>query len=433
VYPINIDGTLNKQGVMRYAAILQMGMSVDPNHWETVEVAITNIGQNEILLGMDWLRAHNPSIDWGAKTIKFDHCPPHCHPSDVEMLDRRTKNPALHQILPQDHWEAQDDDILDITSHGLDVLQHIRAHLEQFMPDLDVTMSRHRTVKEQVSYTPNTQNISRSKDRVGHSPTIPQGSNLSLQVRNHQEHPMVAQTTMSTNLATKEQVKSKEIPLKFQKYAKVFSDEEAQRLPKHQPWDHKINLIPGLTMKKTSVYRLTPPEKVTLHEYITNGLKRGTLRRSEAADACSFFFINKKDGKLRPVQDYRPLNAITKKNAAPIPLIPELVNKLLGAQFFTKLDIWWGYNNIRIRKGDEYKTAFKTPMGLFESLVMTFGLCNAPATFQTFMDTKLADLIDTGHIVVYLDDILIFVHTISEVIKYTHMVLQRLLDLDLYL
>jgi len=186
-------------------------------------------------------------------------------------------------------------------------------------------------------------------------------------------------------------------------------------------------------MKKTSVYRLTPPEKVTLHEYITDGLKRGTLRRSEAADTCSFFFIDKKDGKLQPVQDYRPLNAITKKNAAPIPLIPELVDKLLGARFFTKLDVRWGYNNIHIHKGNEYKTAFKTPMGIFESLVMTFGLCNAPATFQTFMDTELTDLIDTGHIVVYLDDILIFAHTITEVIKYTHMVLQRLLDLDLYL
>jgi len=122
-----------------------------------------------------------------------------------------------------------------------------------------------------------------------------------------------------------------------------------------------------------------------------------------------------------------------KKNAAPIPLIPELVDKLLGVQFFTKLDVQWGYNNICICEGDEYKMAFKTPMGLFESLVMTFGLCNAPATFQTFMDTELADLIDTGHVVVYLDDILIFAHTITEVIKYIHMVLQHLLDLDLYL
>jgi len=244
---------------------------------------------------------------------------------------------------------------------------------------------------------------------------------------------MVARTTTSTHLAQQKQVKPEEIPLEFRKYVKVFSDEEAQRLPKHQPWDHKIDLLPGQTMKKTSVYRLTPPKKLALQEYITDGLKQGTLRRSEAPDACSFFFIDKKDGKLRPVQDYRPLNAITKKNAAPIPLIPELVDKLLGARFFTKLDICWGYNNVRIRKGDEHKTAFKTPMGLFESLVMTFGLYNAPATFQTFMDTELVDLIDTGHIVVYLDDILIFAHTIAEVTKYIHMVLQHLLDLDLYL
>ena len=99
-------------------------------------------------------------------------------------------------------------------------------------------------------------------------------------------------------------------------------------------------------MRKTSVYRLTPQEKVALKEYIEEGLKRGTLCRSTALDACSFFFINKKDGKLRPVQDYRPLNDITKKNAAPIPLIPKLVDKLLGAWFFTKLDVQWGYNNI---------------------------------------------------------------------------------------
>jgi hypothetical protein len=223
------------------------------------------------------------------------------------------------------------------------------------------------------------------------------------------------------------------VPLAFRKYKKVFSDEEAQRLPRHQPWDHKIDLIPGQPMGKTSVYRLTPPEKIALKEYIEDGLKRGTLRRSEAPDACSFFFIDKKDGKLRPVQDYRPLNAITRKNMAPIPLIPELINKLLGARFFTKLDIRWGYNNIRIREGDEWKITFKTPLGLYESLVMNFGLCNAPATFQTFMDTKFAPLIDTGHVVVYLDDILIFSDNTGKLEHLTHQVLQLLLDLDLFL
>jgi hypothetical protein len=110
---------------------------------------------------------------------------------------------------------------------------------------------------------------------------------------------VVARTTVSTTLAketTKPTVEA--IPLAFCKYKKVFSDKEAQQLPKHQPWDHKIDLISGQQMGKTSIYRLTPPEKIVLKTYIEDGLTQGTLHRSEAPNACSFFFIDKKDGKL---------------------------------------------------------------------------------------------------------------------------------------
>jgi hypothetical protein len=93
-------------------------------------------------------------------------------------------------------------------------------------------------------------------------------------------------------------------------------------------------------MSKTSIYRLTPSELQALKEYLEDGEKWGTLQWSKAPNVCSFFFIDKKDGKLQSVVNYCPLNEITKKNAAPIPLIPELVNKLLGAWFFMKLDIW---------------------------------------------------------------------------------------------
>ena len=148
VYPFNVDGTINKNGAMCHAAILQMGMRIDQDHWETVEAAITNLGQTKIILGTDWLQAHNPSIDWGAKTIKFDCCPPHCHPSAVKEQDRHDRDLALQQLLPYDKWETQDNDTLDITSEGLDVTQHIRTHLEHFLPDLDVTVSCHRIVKE---------------------------------------------------------------------------------------------------------------------------------------------------------------------------------------------------------------------------------------------------------------------------------------------
>ena len=108
--------------------------------------------------------------------------------------------------------------------------------------------------------------------------------------------------------------------------------------------------------------------------------------------ASPFFFISKKDGKLRPCQDYRYLNDWTIKNAYPLPLISELFDKLKDAVWFTKLDIRWGYNNIRIRAGDEWKGAFKTNRRLFEPTVMFFGMCNSPATFQSMMDNIFADL-----------------------------------------
>ena len=93
------------------------------------------------------------------------------------------------------------------------------------------------------------------------------------------------------------------------------------------------------------------------------------------------FFIKKKDGSLQLVQDYRALNAVTVKNRYPLPLISELVSQLRGAKYFTKLDVWWGFNNVHIKPGNEWKAAFHTNRGLFEPLVMFFGMTNSPATF----------------------------------------------------
>jgi hypothetical protein len=123
--------------------------------------------------------------------------------------------------------------------------------------------------------------------------------------------------------------------------------------------------------------------------------------------ASPVFFVRKKDGGLWFVQDYRALNAMTVKNRYPLPLINDLINRLKGARFFTKLDVRWGFNNVCIREGDEWKATFRTNRGLFEPLVMYFGLTNSPVTFQTMMNDIFQDLILSGDVMVYLDDILI--------------------------
>jgi len=120
------------------------------------------------------------------------------------------------------------------------------------------------------------------------------------------------------------------------------------------------------------------------------------------------FFIKKKDSSLRLVQDYRMLNAVTIKNRYPLPLISELVSQLRRAKYFTKLDVRWEFNNVRIKPRDEWKAAFRTNRSLFEPLMMFFGMTNSPATFQTMMNDIFRTLIAKGIVVVYLDDILIF-------------------------
>ena len=124
--------------------------------------------------------------------------------------------------------------------------------------------------------------------------------------------------------------------------------------------------------------------------------------------ASPFFFVKKKDGKLRLVQDYRKLNKMTIKNQYPLPLISELVDQLSHAKIFSKMDVRWGYNNIRIKEADEWKAAFRTNRGLFEPLVMFFGLTNSPATFQTMMNDIFWEAIMEGWVVIYMDDILVF-------------------------
>lgn len=149
--------------------------------------------------------------------------------------------------------------------------------------------------------------------------------------------------------------------------------------------------------------------------------------------ASPFFFVKKKDGALRPVQDYRRLNEMTIKNRYPLPLISELIDKLKGAKYFTKLDVQWGYNNVRIKEGDEHKAAFVTNRGLFEPTVMFFGLTNLPATFQNMMNNIFADFIAEGKVTVYLDDILIFSADLEEHRRIVTEVLRRLKENDLFL
>ena len=248
-----------------------------------------------------------------------------------------------------------------------------------------------------------------------------------------------ASYTYSQQLAEQEykkkEVRSIEemVPPEYQNHLRVFSEEAAGRMPESRPYDHAIELVPGARTFHSKLYPLSPNEQVELDKFLKENLAKGYICESKSPMSSPFFFIKKKDGSLRPVQDYRRLNEITVKNRYPLPLVAELMDRLKNATIFTALDVRWGYNNIRIKTGDEWKAAFTTNRGLFEPTVMFFGLTNSPSTFSAFMNDIFKDLIVEGKIAVYLDDILIFSTDLKEHCEVVHEVLKRLEQNDLFL
>ncbi|KAF9802637.1 hypothetical protein IEO21_09853 [Rhodonia placenta] len=143
------------------------------------------------------------------------------------------------------------------------------------------------------------------------------------------------------------------VPKQYHEFLKVFSKEASERLPERKPYDHAIELVPGYSMFHSKVYPLSNNEQEELDKFLKEQLAKGYIRELKSPISSPFFFFKKKEGTLQPMQDYRRLNAITIKNRYPLPLIAKMVDKLRGATLFTKFDVQWGYNNIRIKAGDE--------------------------------------------------------------------------------
>ncbi|KAJ9394194.1 hypothetical protein DTO282F9_8888 [Paecilomyces variotii] len=244
--------------------------------------------------------------------------------------------------------------------------------------------------------------------------------------------PRLGSLMAAMNLKDKEDLVTIEIPQQYADLARVFSKEEAECLPPRRPGiDHEINLIEGAVLPYGPYYHLSEQESELLNEFLDKGLERGHIQPSNAPCASPLLFVPKAPGVLRLCADFRAVNERTLKNRYPVPTMDDLFLRLRNAVIFTRLDLRSAYHLIRIAEGHEWKTAFRTRRGLFEWRVMPFGLCNAPATFQAFIDSVLRQHIDK-YCVVYLDDILIFSSDVKLHTQHVRAVLQSLLDNNLF-
>jgi len=218
------------------------------------------------------------------------------------------------------------------------------------------------------------------------------------------------------------------VPEWYKKFIDLFDPEGTiDELPPYRSFDHAIDLKEGAQLPWCPIYTLSEVELEALKEYLEGILRTGKIRPSKSPAGVPILFVPKPHGHgLRLCVDYRGLNKVTIMNCYSLPLMNELRDRVQGAKIFTKIDLKWGYNLICIKEGDEWKTAFLTRYGLYEYLVMPFGLANTPATFQNMIIEVLRDLIDQGA-AAYLDDILIYsptedehVHIVTSVLSLRH-------------
>jgi hypothetical protein len=224
-------------------------------------------------------------------------------------------------------------------------------------------------------------------------------------------------------------VKLEDIPVVCE-YPDVFLD-DLPGMPPDRDIEFIIELQPGTAPISKKSYRMPPNELAELKIQLQDLLDKGFIRPSASPWGCPALFVKKKDNSLRLCVDYHPLNAVTIKNKYPLPRIDILFDQLAGAKVFSKIDLRSGYHQIKIRPSDVPKTAFSTRYGLYEYLVMSFGLTNAPAYFMYLMNSVFMQELDK-FVVVFIDDILIYSKTPEDHTKHLHVILQRLRDHHLY-
>ena len=286
-----MDGTYNEKGTIKFVThlFLHIGTVV---HW--ILFHIMGCGNENIILGLPWLKKINPRIDWVTETVviprKTDQTKALNYKTGITQRTNYTK-PTYHEFLPNEYE---------------------REKLEY----PDETFIR-MIWEEQDFPTPN-----------------------KFRKRGKEFIPDIRKTTVATELAKASTQTETTLPERYKEYASVFSEEETHQFPPSRTCDHEINLDDSFIPKVGKVFPLTPREQKATEDFLEENLWLGRIRPSNSPQASSFFFIDKKDtDDLRPCQDYQYVNSHTIKDAYPLPLVSDLIDKVKNATTFTNIDV----------------------------------------------------------------------------------------------
>lgn len=338
------DGTDSVSGSITHVAktVLQIN-----GHSETILLFVTKLAHFDLVLGLPWLQYHSPTTNWSNLSLDFNNknCQQHCRqfPVKVNAVPPVVIRNRRNTLCPSNRQ-------IDVENCDIDAF-------ETFIAQDNVSVMAISIDDIQQALT----------DKPRPDPSI-------------------------------------KLPKIYHEFLSVFSMDEANKLPPHRPCDHRIILKSGAEPPWGPQYGMSRDELLVLKKYLRENLEKGFIRPSSSPASSPVLFVKKPGGGLRLCVDYRALNELTVKNRYPIPRINETLTLLGKAKYFTKLDVISAFHRLRIAEGDEYLTAFRTRFGLYEYLVMPFGLANAPSSFQNYINDTLRGYLDE-FCTAYIDDI----------------------------
>src|SRR6266481_2015456 len=353
--PLQLFDRSTRNSVSHKTTIL-LTFSTGETHW--MEFYVTKLDKGySIVLGYDWLVHHNPSIDWAETKVVF--------PGTVKAPER----PSVPESSKFDIQMVLAKTISCLCCKPSNSVYHLDHH-----SDVEV-------------------------DKAFPHSTSPHSEPTS------ELHPICTSTLALDSMGR--------IPVDYHKFHKVFSGTKANTLPPHRPYNLQISLEEGVKPFHGPIYSLSPPELVALQEFLEEHTWNSFICPTKSLWGAPVLFIKKKDRSLHLCVDFHALNKVTEKDHYPLPLITDLLNTPGPARIYSKINLKHTYHLIRIAEGDEPKTAFQTHYGSFEWRVMPFGLSNAPAVFQRFINDVLEGLLDIC-VIGYIDDILVYSDSLEE-------------------
>ena len=295
----NIDGTVNRGGSIIEEVTLIMSYQ---GHKERAVFEVCDLGKNNLIIGYTWLQKHNPEVNWKTGEVEMTRYPRECNVfawqvKKVKKVKREKNSMQKYSVTME---EVPDEDMPN-GDRLIMIEEDDQKDLFQF-------------IHGGQSWDPNPPKIDKPVEEL--------------------------------------------VPKKYHDYLSVFQKKESERMPLRKLWDHGIKLKLGFVPKKSKVYPLSPQEQIEVDSFIKEQLRKGYICPSKSPQISPIFFQPKKDLKKCVCTDYRYLNEGTVRNAYLLPLISEIIDKVGKAKVFTKLDLRWGYNNVRIKEGDEWKAAF---------------------------------------------------------------------------